>query len=178
MAEEGKVDYDALLLMLEDWMVGEKRWLPVLANTSALLWQEFHKIPRLASTNWLGFYLTTTGFTEQVDSPELVLGPFQGKAACTTIPRRKGVCGTAAQTRRSVLVPDVHEFPGHIACDDASQSEIVVPLIHPTSGVLLGVLDIDSAAKATFTEHDLQGLERVAKFISSLIDWPSQPFTF
>jgi len=113
---------------------GERDWIANLANTSALLWQE------LCDINWVGFYL--------LKGDDLVLGPFQGKPACVRIPLGKGVCGSAARDRRSIVVPNVHEFDGHIACDTASNSELVVPLIKNSQ--LLGVLDIDSPRLARF----------------------------
>jgi L-methionine (R)-S-oxide reductase len=116
-----------------------------LANASALL---FSSLPRL---NWAGFYLLKQG--------ELVVGPFQGKPACVRIAIGKGVCGTAALQRRTIIVPDVHAFPGHIACDTASASEIVVPIIS-TPGELLGVLDLDSPDRARFDEQDREGLQQ------------------
>ena len=134
-------------------LAGERDLIANAANTSALLWQA------LPDLNWAGFYLARGG--------ELVLGPFQGKPACVRIALGRGVCGTAAATRRSVLVPDVHAFPGHIACDAASNSEIVVPLLQGT--VLLGVLDLDSPVPARFDARDQQGLERIAaSFVAAL----------
>ena len=106
----------------------------------------------LSDVNWAGFYLLKDG--------ELVLGPFQGKPACVRIALGKGVCGTAAQRRESIVVPNVHEFPGHIACDSASNSELVVPLIR--NGMLLGVLDVDSPVLARFDADDRLGLEEIA----------------
>lgn len=117
-----------------------------LANAASLL---FHQLPRL---NWAGFYL--------FDGVELVLGPFQGRTACVRIPLSKGVCGAAARERRTQLVPDVHLFPGHIACDAASRSEIVVPLIK--DGVLIGVMDLDSPEPDRFDDEDRAGLEAFA----------------
>ncbi|MEK6806965.1 MAG: GAF domain-containing protein [Pseudomonadota bacterium] len=121
------------------------------ANLAALIW---HTLPDL---NWAGFYL--------FDGKELVLGPFQGKPACIRIALGKGVCGTAAQQGKTVIVRDVHEFPGHIACDPASNSEIVVPLIN--DGKLLGVLDLDSPKRARFDAEDAAGLERLATIWAS-----------
>lgn len=120
-----------------------------LANASALLYQE------LSQLNWAGFYLT--------EKDRLVLGPFQGKPACIEIPMGKGVCGTAAEKDQILVVENVHEFPGHIACDAASNSEIVLP-IHK-GGRVVGVLDIDSPLKARFTEADREGL---AQFVGIL----------
>jgi GAF domain-containing protein len=130
-------------------LAGEHDLIANLANTSALL---FTTLPQL---NWAGFYL--------LRSPdELVLGPFQGKPACVRIALGRGVCGTAAATRRTVLVPNVHEFPGHIACDSASNSEIVLPLIN-NNGELLGVLDLDSPVLERFDAIDQEGLERIVR---------------
>src|SRR6187401_29384 len=125
----------------------------LIANAAALIYDA------LPGLNWAGFYLYKSG--------ELVLGPFQGKPACVRIAMGKGVCGTAAQRRETVLVEDVHAFPGHIACDSASNSEIVVPLIKGSE--LLGVLDLDSPLQARFGSADARGLEAVAKiFLQSL----------
>lgn len=128
---------------LEGLVQGERDALPNCANTAALI---YHTLPDI---NWAGFYFLRHG--------ELVLGPFQGNAACVRIELGKGVCGTAAQCRKTLVVADVHAFPGHIACDPASRSEIVVPLIQ--SGRLLGVLDIDSPLPDRFDPEDAQGLE-------------------
>ena len=120
-----------------------------MANMAALI---FHQLPDL---NWAGFYLIRGG--------ELVLGPFQGKPACIRIPLGRGVCGTAAATRQTQVVPDVHAFPGHIACDADSRSEIVVPLVRV--GALIGVLDLDSPRPGRFDADDLAGLEAAAGFL-------------
>jgi len=124
-----------------------------MANLSALIWQF------LPDLNWAGFY--------RMVEDELVLGPFQGKAACIRIPLGRGVCGTAAQTRETQLVADVHAFPGHIACDAASASEIVVPVVH--DGRLIGVLDLDSPRPARFDSTDQQGLEALVARIAGRI---------
>lgn len=137
--------YAELAQQLEGLIAGEPNAIANLANASALI---FHGLPDL---NWAGFYLMEEG--------GLVLGPFQGKPACIRIPLGKGVCGTAAAERRSVLVPDVHAFPGHIACDAASQSELVVPLIRDDR--LLGVLDLDSPIRERFDAEDQAGCERL-----------------
>jgi L-methionine (R)-S-oxide reductase len=138
--------YEALDRTLAALLAGERDWIANLANTAALLYAE------LADLNWAGFYLLKQG--------ELVLGPFQGKPACVRIALGKGVCGTAAAQRRSIVVPDVHEFPGHIACDSASNSELVVPLTR--GGELLGVLDLDSPLFERFDDEDRRGLEAIA----------------
>ncbi|GAB3017069.1 GAF domain-containing protein [Bowmanella dokdonensis] len=128
-------------------MEGEKDLIANLANLSALLWM------RLPDINWAGFYL--------LKEDQLVLGPFQGKPACVRIPMGRGVCGTAAKLETPQLVRDVHEFEGHIACDVASNSEVVVPFY--TEGRLAGVLDIDSPSVGRFDQQDLQGLLTVVE---------------
>jgi GAF domain-containing protein len=120
-----------------------------MANAAAVIWQY------LPDLNWAGFYRMVDG--------ELVLGPFQGKAACIRIAVGKGVCGTAAATRDTQLVEDVHAFPGHIACDAASRSELVVPLVR--DGVVLGVLDLDSPEPARFDAEDAKGCEALAALL-------------
>jgi L-methionine (R)-S-oxide reductase len=134
--------YGELNGQLEGLFAGERNGLANAANMAALLYQG------LADLNWAGFYFLQGG--------ELVLGPFQGKVACVRIAVGRGVCGTAAQRRETVIVPDVQKFPGHIACDAASRSEIVVPLVK--DGRLLGVLDLDSPRLARFDEDDASGL--------------------
>ena len=128
-------------------LAGERDLVANAANVSALL---YHSLPDI---NWLGFYFYKDG--------ELVVGPFQGKPACVRIAMGKGVCGTAAARRETIVVPDVNAFPGHIACDAASRSEIVVPLIQ--DGQLIGVLDVDSPSLARFDDEDQAGLEALAK---------------
>ncbi|NUP25803.1 MAG: GAF domain-containing protein [Nocardia sp.] len=134
-------------------LTGESDRIANAANLSSLVYHS------LAEVNWAGFYF--------YDGRELVVGPFQGKPACVRIALGAGVCGTAARTRRTQLVPDVHEFPGHIACDADSRSEIVVPLVY--DGDLLGVLDLDSPRPGRFDEIDRYGLESIAGvFLASL----------
>ena len=135
-------DYPALVKALDALTEGVPHLISNLANASALLWQ------RLEGLNWAGFYL--------LEGRTLVLGPFQGKPACIEISLGKGVCGTAAEKREAVLVSDVHAFPGHIACDEASRSEIVVPILR--GGEVFGVLDLDSPQLGRFTEEDRAGL--------------------
>lgn len=142
--------YRELARGLPTLIAGEPDFIANLANTSALLFQS------LPDLNWAGFYLLKDG--------ELVVGPFQGKPACVRIPMGKGVCGTAALQRASVIVHDVNQFPGHIACDAASNSEIVVPMLR--SGELLGVLDIDSPLLGRFDEEDRAGLERLVAMLT------------
>ena len=145
--------YAELSRDLQALLAGERDLIANAANTAALIYDA------LPDLNWSGFYLYKSG--------ELVLGPFQGKPACVRIAIGKGVCGTAAARRETVLVEDVHAFPGHIACDSASNSEIVVPLVRRDE--LLGVLDLDSPKLRRFGPADQRGLETLARiFIASL----------
>ena len=146
-------DYQELNAQLEALTEGIPHPIANLANASALLWQGLEQI------NWCGVYL--------LEGEKLVLGPFQGKPACIEIPMGKGVCGTAAEQNETQLVPDVHRFPGHIACDSASRSEIVVPL--RKQGAVIGVLDIDSPIPGRFTETDRAGLEQFARILEQNI---------
>jgi GAF domain-containing protein len=144
------MDYTLLNEQMKALAQAEGWYVALFANASALLWET------LPDINWAGFYIS--------GGPGLVLGPFQGKTACIRIPREKGVCGAALREGRTMLVPDVHAFPGHIACDAASRSEIVVPLFG-ADGEVAGVLDLDSASPARFTEADAEGLEAFARII-------------
>lgn len=145
--------YAQLLLACQNLLHGERDRIANAANLSALL---FNSLPDL---NWAGFYF--------FDGQELVVGPFQGLPACVRIPLDKGVCGAAARQRQTQRVEDVHAFPGHIACDAASRSEIVIPLLK--NGELIGVLDIDSPLPARFDSDDQKGLEAIAEvFVQSL----------
>jgi L-methionine (R)-S-oxide reductase len=139
-------DYQRLAQQLEALLAGETDFIANAANTAALL---FEALPAI---NWVGFYFLKSG--------ELIVGPFQGKPACVRIPLGQGVCGSAAAERRTLVVPDVQAFAGHIACDTASRSEIVVPLLE--GATLLGVLDLDSPQPARFDAADAAGLERLA----------------
>ena len=147
------VNYDQILAQLSALVEGIPYEVANLANASALLWQE------LPDINWAGFYKMTDG--------ALVLGPFQGKPACIRIPVGKGVCGTAVAEDRTQLVYNVHDFPGHIACDCASNSEIVVP-IH-VNGEIWGVLDIDSPSIGRFSKEDQAGLERFVGVLEQVL---------
>ena len=149
------MDYDLLVEQLKGLAEAEAWYVPLMANASALLWDSLEDI------NWAGFYLTRGN--------GLVLGPFQGKVACVRIPAGKGVCGTAMATDETQLVPDVHAFPGHIACDSASNSEIVIP-IHWEEKVV-AVLDIDSPTKRRFTAADQEGLERFVRALEEAIEF-------
>lgn len=145
-------NYRLLIKQLKALLEGETNSIANLSNASSLL-NQF-----LSDVNWVGFYLMD-------GDKELVLGPFQGLPACVRIPLGRGVCGTSAKERKTILVEDVHQFPGHIACDAASQSEIVVPMIK--EGQLLGVLDIDSPNKKRFDTLDQRMLEQ---FVEELIN--------
>ena len=142
--------YRDLASALEGLIAGELDAVANMANAAALIWES------LPDLNWAGFYRNLDG--------ELVLGPFQGRPACIRIPFGQGVCGTAASTLQVQRVDDVHAFPGHIACDSASNSEIVVPIVR--EGKLLGVLDLDSPKHARFDAEDEAGLVRVGKILS------------
>lgn len=154
--EDKESFYKDLMLYLEGLLSDEEDWLANLSNAAALLYNMTDRI------NWAGFYL--------LKGSDLVLGPFQGKPACTRIPIGKGVCGTAAEKRQVQLVEDVDRFPGHIACDPASRSEIVLPII--VDDRLLGVLDIDSPIKARFDHKDAAGLEDFVSILCGSIKWP------
>ncbi|WP_410984138.1 GAF domain-containing protein [Bacillus cereus] len=149
-AESREQQYETIIKQLDALLTGESNVVANLANASALLNQFLECI------NWVGFYVT--------EDNQLVLGPFQGMPACVRIPFGRGVCGVAAETKTTQLVADVHQFPGHIACDSASNSEIVVPIIK--EGNVIGVLDIDSPEKNRFDEVDQHYLE---KFVETLL---------
>lgn len=146
-------DYCLLLAQLKALTKDVPHKVANLANASALLWEA------LPNINWAGFYL--------LEGETLVLGPFQGKHACIEIPVGRGVCGTAVAENATQMVDDVHKFPGHIACDCASNSEIVVPL--RKAGSVIGVLDIDSPVFARFSEADREGLEKFAELLQKVI---------
>lgn len=183
-------DYGLLAKQIVSLAEVDAHWLPVLSNAAALLWDALDDINWAGF--YLVDPVTVTGVelgaapgaeldagsgvepdaapgAEPSDhepcTPELRLGPFQGKVACVRIPFGRGVCGTAAETKTSQLVEDVHQFPGHIACDSASNSEVVVPIVKDNQ--VVGVLDIDSPSVARFTQEDLTGLEQVVKALES-----------
>ncbi|MBQ3491200.1 MAG: GAF domain-containing protein [Oscillospiraceae bacterium] len=147
------MDYTMLCKLLKGLTENVPHPIANLANASALLWQE------LPNINWAGFYL--------LEDKTLILGPFQGKPACIAIPVGKGVCGTAVAEKRTLVVADVHQFPGHIACDCASNSEIVVPICK--NGEVIGVLDIDSPLFDRFSEEDRLGLEAFVKTLGKAL---------
>lgn len=183
-------DYGLLTKQIVSLAEVDAHWLPVLSNAAALLWDALDDInwagfylvdpvtvsgaepdaaPGAELGAGLGVELGAAPGAEPSDhepcTPELRLGPFQGKVACVRIPFGRGVCGTAAATKTSQLVEDVHQFPGHIACDSASNSEVVVPIFKDDQ--VVGVLDIDSPNVARFTQEDLAGLEQVVKALES-----------
>lgn len=147
-------DYDLICRQAEK-LSKDKQWdITLFANISALIFES------LKDVNWAGFYLIREG--------ELQLGPFQGKTACTKIPVGKGVCGSAVAEKQIMRVADVHAFPGHIACDSASASEIVIPLF--LGGQIIGVLDIDSPVKERFSQDDEEGLLRIVRIIEKSLN--------
>lgn len=146
-------DYSLLCAQIRALTEGVPHRVANLANASALLYDALDRL------NWAGFYLT--------EGDKLVLGPFQGKVACIEIPWGKGVCGTAAAQNETLVVPDVHQFPGHIACDGASNSEIVLPI--RKNGAVVGVLDIDSPVLCRFTDADRAGLEAFVRALEELV---------
>jgi L-methionine (R)-S-oxide reductase len=148
--------YSELARQLRELLAGERDAAANMANFAALV---FHELPNL---NWAGFY--------RLVGDELVLGPFQGKPACIRIGLGQGVCGSAAVRRQTVVVPDVHQFPGHIACDSASNSEIVVPLLGPPTARLIGVLDLDSPSLGRFDADDQCGLEQLVAILLATSD--------
>ena len=189
-------DYGLLAKQIVSLAEVDAHWLPVLSNASALLWDALDDINWAGF--YLVDPVTVTGVepdaapgtepgagsgvkpdldlesgeapsNHEPCTPELRLGPFQGKVACVRIPFGRGVCGTAAETKTSQLVEDVHQFPGHIACDSASNSEVVVPIVKDNQ--VVGVLDIDSPSVARFTQEDLTGLEQVVKALESCVNF-------
>lgn len=153
-AGQGREGYELLAAQLEALLADERDFVANAAQFSAFLFHE------LGDLNWAGFYLNK--------GEQLVLGPFQGKVACVRIPFGRGVCGTAASSRQTQRVEDVHAFPGHIACDSASNSELVVPLVK--DGRLIGVLDLDSPSTARFSPDDQAGVERLVAIFLRLTD--------
>lgn len=150
--------YHSLQRQVQSLVTGNNRWITDLANVAACL---YHGLPDI---NWVGFYLCSDDL--------LWLGPFQGKPACSVIPAGKGVCGTAARNREALLVRDVREFPGHIACDSESRSELVVPIIK--GDVVLGVIDVDSPMEGRFGPDDLQGMRKIAEVLAQRVVWESK----
>ena len=191
-------DYGLLAKQIVSLAEIDAHWLPVLSNAAALLWDAlddinwvgFYLVDPVTVTGVElgaapgaeldagsgvelgaapGVESDATPSVHEPCTPELRLGPFQGKVACVRIPFGRGVCGTAAETKTSQLVEDVHQFPGHIACDSASNSEVVVPIVKDNQ--VVGVLDIDSPSVARFTQEDLTGLEQVVKALESCVNF-------
>jgi len=157
--------YSQVLESLIALMEGQRNWVANTANCASLLWHMYHSLPSPSNAvNWAGFYVV-----DPLKSSQLILGPFQGKVACQTIQIGKGVCGTAASQGRSVLLDNVESFPGHIACDGDSKSELVVPIV--SSGVVVGVIDIDCVENSGFEEVDKVSLENLAEVLGSGCDW-------
>ena len=148
-------DYNIMISQAEGLLEEEGFYVPALANISALIWDSLDRL------NWAGFYIVRNG--------RLVLGPFQGKVACIHIEKGRGVCGTAWDKDETTVVPDVHKFPGHIACDSASNSEIVIPVRN--NGGVVAVLDIDSPVFSRFDDEDRKGLERLVKALEDAVRW-------
>lgn len=151
-----RASYELLAAQVRALIEGERDWIANLAQFSALVWQS---VPAL---NWAGFYLAR--------GQELVVGPFQGKVACVRIPFGKGVCGACARTREIQVVEDVHAFPGHIACDSASNSELVLPVV--VGDRLVAVLDLDSPRPARFDAEDARGFAAAVQVLAAGTDWP------
>lgn len=149
--------YDLLEGQARELLAGETNLITNAANFAAFV---YHELP---DVNWAGFYFATT-------DGDLLLGPFCGRPACTRLPRGRGVCGTAVERRAIVVVDDVTAFDGHIACDTASRSELVVPLVHESE--IVGVFDIDSPRVGRFTAADREGVERLMKVFSASVRWP------
>ncbi|KAI0540441.1 GAF domain-like protein [Xylaria digitata] len=164
--------YEQVLLQTEGLFDGQRNWVSCnLANTASLLWHAYKSLPSPSSqVNWAGFY---TLDPQKTAKPQLILGPFQGKVACQTIAFGRGVCGAAASTRTTQLVPDVEKFPGHIACDGDSKSEIVVPIIAGEGDArkVVAIIDIDCADLNGFDEVDKKYLEKLSELLARSCDW-------
>ncbi|KZF23543.1 GAF domain-like protein [Xylona heveae TC161] len=165
--------YEQVLAQAEALFDGQRNWVCNLqhsntANAASLLWHAYHSLGAPSNeVNWAGFYVLDRSSTQK---KQLILGPFQGKVACQTILFGRGVCGTAAATAETQLVADVEAFPGHIACDSASQSEIVVPIV-AANGKVVAIIDVDCAVKNGFDETDKASLERLAALLAKSCDW-------
>ncbi|KAF8429230.1 GAF domain-like protein [Tirmania nivea] len=172
-----KEAYTQVLEQAEALFDGQRNWVNYpkisslilaisnLANAASLIWHAQKSMPYPSNeTNWTGFYVV-----DPVNDKQLILGPFMGKVACQTIVFGQGVCGKAAQAKETIVVPDVNAFPGHIACDGDTNSEIVVPILHKDK--VVGVIDCDSAVANTFDGDDREYLEKLADFLSSACNW-------
>ncbi|KAI8353863.1 GAF domain-like protein [Mortierella sp. GBAus27b] len=166
--------YQELEMQIQGIVDGQRNWVTNLANASSLIYHGLRAVTG-KPINWAGFYVLdqsvgSTNDDTQTKKEALILGPFQGKIACTNIDFGRGVCGTAAAEKKTLVIKDVHQFPGHIACDSASNSEIVVPLLGP-DGRVIGVLDLDCEVTEGFDEDDKAGLEVVSKILVDACDW-------
>ncbi|KAL2179328.1 GAF domain-like protein [Thermothelomyces heterothallicus CBS 202.75] len=165
--------YKQVLDQAEGLFFEQRNWACNLSNAAALLWHAYKSLPSPSNqVNWAGFY--TLDPASPPSRPQLILGPFQGKVACQTIAFGRGVCGTAAATAQTQLVPDVDAFPGHIACDSDSRSEVVVPITvgEGEAKKVVAIIDVDCAVPAGFDEVDRVWLEKLAKLIARACDWP------
>ncbi|KAG6037008.1 hypothetical protein E4U41_005360 [Claviceps citrina] len=171
--EDGVTKHDAykqVLMQAEGLCMGQRNWVCNLANCASLLWHAYKSLPAPSKeVNWAGFYVLDPSSTE----PQLILGPFQGKVACQTIRFGRGVCGTAAASQETQLVADVDKFPGHIACDSESRSEIVVPILAEKNGErrVVAIIDVDCAVEDGFDALDKKYLEEVASLLGKSCDW-------
>jgi L-methionine (R)-S-oxide reductase len=157
--------YDQVFQSIQALIDGQRNWVANTANCASLLWHMYHSLPQPStSVNWAGFYVI-----DPAQPSQLILGPFQGKVACQTIQIGKGVCGTVAGQKTSIRLDDVETFPGHIACDGDSKSELVVPVL--SCGEVVGVIDIDCAEHKGFDREDEVGLERIADLLGRGSDW-------
>lgn len=166
--------YKQVLEQAEALLEGQRNWVCNLANTASLLWHAYKSLPSpSADVNWAGFYvLDPKSSSSSTSKRQLILGPFQGKVACQTILFGRGVCGTAASSKETQLVPDVEAFPGHIACDGDSKSEIVVPILRSGGeGDVVAIIDIDCAELNGFDEVDQIWLEKLAVLLAAACDW-------
>ncbi|KAK4635650.1 Free methionine-R-sulfoxide reductase [Fulvia fulva] len=156
--------YDQIIEQAEALFDCQRNWVSNTANAASLLWHCYHALPSPSNkVNWAGFYVA-----DRATDQQLILGPFQGKVACQTIQFGKGVCGAAAASRTTQLVPDVEKFPGHIACDGDSKSEIVVPIVVKDK---VAIIDIDCAIESGFDEEDRAKLEKLAAVLADACDW-------
>ena len=165
--------YDSLIIQIEDYLDREcNDLISITGNIASLIYHELHEVYGTSSTNWCGFYFVKPKNNNNKNNDKyLVLGPFQGKPACNPIEFDKGVCGFTATNKKSTLVKDVHKFPGHIACDSASNSEIVIPIIYNKTKQLVAILDIDCPKLNGFNEYDQKRLEQICKLIGEKGRW-------
>ncbi|KAK0643101.1 GAF domain-like protein [Cercophora newfieldiana] len=164
-----KEAYEQVLLQAEGLFYEQRNWVCNLSNASSLLWHAYKSLASPSNAvNWAGFY--TFDPLSAPSKPQLILGPFQGKVACQTIAFSRGVCGAAAASKETQLVPDVDAFPGHIPCDGDSRSEVVVPIV--VDNKVVAIIDVDCAEKNGFDDTDRVWLEKLADLIGKSCDWP------